>query len=235
MRKIPRLLTATVAAAALGPQVSVAAPSVPVGPNHGEFVSRIDNPWFPLRPGTVLTYRGTRDGKTAIDVMTVTKRKRAIAGIQATVVRDRLYLNGRLAERTTDWYAQDRLGNVWYLGEATATLDRHGKVVSTEGTWKAGTDGARAGIYMPAHPRVGQTGWQEFYKGHAEDRYRILSLSAHTSSPLASDHALLSQETTRLEPGVIDHKLYLRGIGTVREETVKNGHERLVLVSIKRP
>jgi hypothetical protein len=159
-----------------------------------------------------------------------------IQGIRATVIDDRVYLRGRLAERTKDWYAQDKTGNVWYLGEDTATLDARGNVKSTEGTWQAGVDGARAGIFMPAHPRVGQAGLQEYYKGHAEDQFKILSLTAHVRTPAASSrHALLTQETTRIEPGVIDHKTYVRGIGTVTEKTIKGGNEQLELVSIQRP
>ena len=89
---------------------------------------------------------------------------------------------------------------------------------------------------MPAHPRAGDGGWQEYYKGHAEDRYRILNL--HTTVQHArriSRHAMLVRETTPLEPGVVDHKIYVRGIGTVREETVKGGNERYRLVSVRRP
>ena len=88
---------------------------------------------------------------------------------------------------------------------------------------------------MPAHPRVGQGGWQEYYRGHAQDRYRIVSKRKAVRTPAASSrHAMLVRETTPLEPGVVDHKLYVRGIGTVREQTVKGGNERYELVSVRR-
>lgn len=194
--------------------------------------SRIDNPWFPLRVGTKYEYTGKKDGKRARDVLTVTSATKIIAGVRTREIDDRLYLDGRLEERTTDWYAQDRSGNVWYFGEKTAELRADGTVKSTEGSWQAGRDGARAGVYMPGRPRVGQTGRQEFYKGHAEDHFQVLSLSEHVKTPAAtSRHALLTKEWTPLEPGVVDHKVYVRGIGTVREETVKGGAERLTLVS----
>jgi hypothetical protein len=195
---------------------------------------RVDNPWFPLKPGTTYEYRGVRDGKPARDVVRVTSQTRVIDGVRCTSVDDRLYLHGRLAERTTDWYAQDAAGNVWYFGEATAELDRRGRVTSREGSWRSGVDGARAGIFMPAHPRVGQTFRQEHYRGHAEDHFRVLSLNASVTVPYTSStHALLTKEWTPLEPDVVDHKLYVRGTGLVEERTIKGGDEHLRLVSVR--
>ena len=199
------------------------------------FVQRIDNPWLPFKPGNVFVYRGVKDGKRSRDVVTVTTRVRTIAGVRCVAVNDRLYLNGVLEERTTDWYAQDVQGNVWYFGEETAELDRSGRVTSREGSWRAGAHGAEPGIVMPARPRVGQSFRQEFLKGHAEDHFRVLSLSASVRVPYTSSpHALLTKEWTPLEPGVIDHKLYVRGIGMVEERTVKGGDERGSLVSFRR-
>ena len=236
MRKIAPLLMVTAATLAAGPGFGGVRPLFPMetNPNPAGFVSRVDNPWFPLRPGTSYVYRGVKDGKPSRDVVTVTAQTKPIEGVRCTVVRDRLYLAGRLAERTTDWYAQDEAGNVWYFGEATAELDAKGSVTSTEGSWQAGVHGARPGIVMPAHPRVGQRFRQEYYKGHAEDHFEVLSLSATVRTPAASSrHALLTKEWTPLEPGVIDHKLYVRGIGTAKEETVKGGVERAVLVTVR--
>ena len=201
----------------------------------GGFTARVANPWFPLRPGTTYVYSGVRDGKPSRDLVTVTHSTKVIQGVRCTAVSDRLYLRGRLFERTTDWYAQDRSGAVWYFGEQTAELDAHGRVTSREGSWQSGVDGAKAGIYMPAHPRVGQSARQELYVGHADDHFRVLSLDASVSVPyISSRHALLTKEWTPLEPGVLDHKLYVRGIGTVKEETVKGGSERNVLVAVRR-
>src|SRR5437588_7156227 len=156
MRKLVVLLTAL---GSIGPaSVASGALPVPTLPSPSQFVSRVTNSWFPLKPGTVYRYRGIKDRKPAVDVMTVTHSTKTIAGIKATVVRDRLYLSGRLEERTTDWYAQDRAGNVWYLGEATATLDARGHVTGTSGSWQTGVAGARAGVFMPGHPSLGETG-----------------------------------------------------------------------------
>src|SRR3954453_13976073 len=163
-------------------------------PPASQFVRTVDNPWFPLEPGTDLTYKGNDEGTPATDVFRVTRRTKRILGIRATVIDDRVYHRGRLAERTNDWYAQDNAGNVWYLGEKTATLNAAGTVKSTEGTWRAGVDGARAGIFMPAQPRVHDSGWQEYYKGHAQDRYEILGLTTKIRTPAAaSGTAMLTQ------------------------------------------
>jgi hypothetical protein len=200
-------------------------------PGPAAFVRRVDNPWFPLRPGAVFVYRGVKDGEATRDVVHVTNGTRVIEGIRCTGVSDRLYSAGRLSERTTDWYAQDRRGNVWYFGEDTAELDRSGKVTSREGSWLAGVDGARAGIFMPARPGVGQAFRQEYLKGHAEDHFRVLSIRASARVPaITSDRALLTQEWTPLEPGVVDHKLYVRGVGLVEERTIRGGNERNTLV-----
>jgi hypothetical protein len=196
------------------------------------FSAQIDNPWFPLRPGTVAVYTGVKDGKKAKDFVTVTRQTKTVAGARCRAVRDRLYLNGRLAERTTDWYTQDDRGDVWYFGEQTAELDSHGRVTSTEGTWQAGVDGGQPGIFMPARPRVGVAYRQEYYRGHAEDHFRVVSLLRTVTSP-STPNALLTQEWTPLEPGVIDHKLYVRGIGEILERSVHGANEHLELVSFR--
>jgi hypothetical protein len=204
-------------------------------PKPSQFSAKVDNPWFPLKPGTTYVYRGEKDGKPARDVVTVTHAVTRINGVPCVLVHDRLYERGRLRERTTDWYSQDAKGNVWYFGEETAELDAHGRVTSTEGTWRAGRDGAIAGIYMPAHPRVGQSGRQEYYKGHAEDHFAVVSLHAEVKAPyVSSKRALLTKEWTPLEPGALDHKFYVRGIGTVLEVTVRGGSERAALISVHR-
>ncbi len=239
-RRILSLCTLTATCAALGatPALtahvgSTASRGTPPMPAPSTFSAHVDNPWFPLLPGTRYVYAGVKDGKRSRDVMTVTHQTRTIEGVPCVVVHDRLYLRGRLEERTTDWYSQDSRGNVWYFGENTAELDTHGHVTSTEGTWTAGINGARPGIYIPAHPRVGQAAEQEYYKGHAEDRFRVIGLFS-TVSPPGTKNTLLTQETTPLEPGTVDHKMYVRGIGTVLEQTEKGPNERSELVAVTR-
>jgi len=235
MRSTRPLTTGALLAAILaaGAGRAAAAPPPPLPPAR-EFVRTIDNPWFPLKPGTVLTYTGEDEGTPARDVLRVTHRTKRIQGIRAAVIDDRVYQHGRVTERTQDYYAQDGKGNVWYLGEDTATLKPDGRIESREGSFRAGRDGAQGGIFMPAHPRPGAGGWQEYYVGHAQDRYRILDLHTKVRTPaVAARDAMLVRETTPLEPGVVDHKIYVRGIGTVREETVQGGDERFELASVR--
>jgi hypothetical protein len=199
------------------------------------FSARVDNPWYPLRPGSVYVYQGMKDGKRSRDVLTVTHSIRRIDGVPCVVVDDRLYLEGALEERTTEWYSEDARGNVWYFGEKTAELDIRGHVTTTSGSWRSGVGGARPGVFMYARPRVGQAGRQELLKGQAEDRFRVLSLHASVRVPfVTSTQGLLTKEWTPLEPGVLDHKVYVRGIGDVLEMTVRGGSERAALVSFRR-
>jgi hypothetical protein len=143
-------------------------------------------------------------------------------------------LSGKLAERTRDYYSQDRAGNVWYVGEDTVELDERGNVTSTEGTWHARVDGAEPGVFMEAHPQIGHRFRQEYYKGHAEDQFEVVALSARVEVPYGSfDGALRTEETTALEPDVLDNKYFARGIGEIEEVTVKGPSERLVLVRVE--
>lgn len=251
MNRRTKTITLTVAALGLGaaaamapvaaagtstnaPPRTTAAKTAAYHPSPSHFTHGVvDNQWFPLKPGNRLVYRGSDEGKRLHDVFFVSYRTKVVDGVVCREVHDRVIQGGRVRERTSDWYAQTKRGVVWYFGERTATLDRHGHVTSTEGSFQSGRDGAEAGIFMPAHPRVGQSFLQENYPGHALDRFRIQSLSAHAVSPVVnSHHAMLTRETTKLEPGVIDHKLYVRDIGTVTEKTVRGGSEELHLASI---
>jgi hypothetical protein len=166
--------------------------------------------------------------------VTVTHRKKTIEGVRATVVRDVLRrADGSVAEKTHDWYAPDNRGNVWYLGEATATYDRHGNVLSREGSWKAGAHGAVAGIIMPARPKATDAYRQEYYARHAEDQAWIVQRDAVVTVPLGTfQHVVRSFEWTRLEPRVMSLKFYARGLGIVSEQDVAGGNEVFQLVRV---
>ena len=226
---------ASSAAQTPGPIKSGAGPGWPKTLSPSDFVSRVDNPYFPLKPGSKYRYKGNKEGTRMTDALRVTHRTKTILGVKTTVVHDVVRMHHRPEEVTNDFYAQDRDGNVWYFGEATKELDRHGNIISTEGSFKAGVNGARAGLYIPGHPKVGDTARQEFYKGHAEDHFKVLDKKAHVSVPFVSTNkALRTKEWTPLEAGVVDNKYYVRGVGTVREVAVKGPVERLELVSFTR-
>ena len=208
--------------------------AIPKLPPPAGFAARIDNPYFPLRPGTTFTYRGRQEGKARVVTVAVTRTTKLIAGIRATVVLDRVLVGGKPEEKTFDWYAQDKRGNVWYLGEDSADFV-NGKWVRSDGSWETGVHRARPGIVMPAHPRVDGPYRQEYYAGHAEDMAKVLSLDESVSVPYGHfAHALETSEWTPLEHGVIEHKYYVRGVGNVRTVMVKGGSEEEWLVSVRK-
>lgn len=188
---------------------------------------QVTNPYFPLPPGHQWVYR---EGKQRVEV-TVTDRTKLIAnGVEARVVRDEVTLRGVPVEITDDYYAQDRAGNVWYLGESTTEYE-HGKPVSTEGSFEAGVDGAKAGIAMPAHPKVGMRYRQEFYRGHAEDRAKVVSLHERVKVPLKRyRNTLMTLDSNPLEPDVLEAKFYARGVGLVLAVDLSGGKDREELI-----
>jgi hypothetical protein len=198
------------------------------------FVRVVDNRFFPLRPGTRFIYKGEEDGEGETNVTLVTHDRKNILGISAVVVLDRVFVQGELKEKTFDWYAQDKDGNVWYLGEDTREYE-DGKVVSTAGSFEAGKNGAKAGIIMLAHPQVGDMYHQEFARGSAEDQARVVARGLSVSVPYGSfDGCLKTVEFTRLEPGVKEAKLYCPGIGFVKARGLEGPKTRLVLFNIFR-
>jgi len=196
------------------------------------FVDRVDNRYFPLTPGTTLVYEGETEGGTVRVEDYVTHETKQILGVTCVVVRNKVIENGDLVEETFDWYAQDKDGNVWYFGEDAKEYEA-GVVVSTEGSWEAGVDGAMPGIIMEANPQVGDFYRQEYYKGEAEDMAEVLSLTESASVIYGSfDNLLMTREWTPLEPGVVEHKYYAPGVGLILEVVVEGGSERVELVEI---
>jgi hypothetical protein len=195
-----------------------------------DFVGRIDNPFFPLVPGTVFRYSITSPDEHQTDVFTVTRDTKKIIGVVTTIVHDQVLAeDGSLVEDTFDYFAQDDDGNVWYFGEDTKEYE-NGVVVSTFGTWLAGVNGGKPGIIMLAHPRVGNAYQQEFAPGVAEDEARVTSLSKTVRVPYGRfTNCLKTLETTPLEPGAKSYKFYARGVGNVLEI---EGDVRVELTSV---
>jgi hypothetical protein len=176
------------------------------------FVAKVNNKYFPLEPGTTFVYEGKdEEGFERIEV-SVTNDTKRIMGVECTVVRDRVWIDGGLVEDTFDWHAQDKQGNVWYFGENSREI-KNGKVVSTEGSWEAGVDGARPGILIQGDPKVGETYYQEYYKGEAEDKGKVLSLNESATVPYGSfDDLLMTADWNPLEPAAgVAHKYYAPG------------------------
>jgi hypothetical protein len=196
----------------------------------------IDNPYWPMKPGTRWVYRETNPhGPTQRIVVTVTDRtKRVASGVPARVVHDQATERGQVVEDTFDYYAQDARGNVWYLGEDTTEFE-NGKPVSTAGSWEAGVGGARAGIVMLAHPRVGRRYREEHYPGHALDGAQVLSRSEQAEVPFGHfKHVLLTKNFNPLEPKALEYKLYARGVGPVLEIGVSGDSDRAELTRYRR-
>lgn len=200
--------------------------------NPEDFVEVVDNPHFPLTPGTTFVYEGESEGEPIRDEVYVTNETRMVMGVKAIVVRDREFEDEELAEETFDWYAQDKDGNVWYFGEDSREYD-DGEVVSTDGSWEAGVNGAQPGIIMEGDPKVGDTYRQEYWAGEAEDMAEVVSLDESVFVPYGSFEACLkTKEWNPLEPGVEENKYYAAGTGLIMEITVKGESERLELVDI---
>jgi hypothetical protein len=221
---------ATATRATVRPGTSVARQAVdPANFDHPQ-----SNPWFPLRPGTTTVLRGGDEGERFREKVRVTHRTRSIQGVTTRVVRDVLHrADGSLAEFTTDWYADDNDGNAWYLGERTATYDRHGHLESREGSWLAGRSGGQAGVIMPAGPHATDAYRQEYLPNHAEDQAWIVGFKRAVHVPLGRfRHVVRSFEWSRLEPHVLSMKLYARGIGIVREADLVGGSEQFEVVKV---
>lgn len=220
-------------ASATGAAAGLPQGSEPVTLDPADFTTTIDNPYWPMKPGSRWVYRETDpDGTRLRVVVTVTNRTRLIAnGITARVVRDTVTQNGALVEDTFDWYAQDAEGNIWYLGELTKEYE-NGKVVSTRGSFEAGVDGAQPGIAMPANPTPGLTYRQEYYAGRAEDRAEIFSLDEQAEVPFGHfTDVVMTRDLNPLRPKILEYKFYARGIGPVLVVGVSGGADREELVN----
>jgi hypothetical protein len=179
------------------------------------FVATIDNPYYPLKPGTRFVYEGQTDRGLEHNEVFVTHNTKVILGVTCVEVHDTVQTAGQLTEDTLDWFAQDRDGNVWYFGENTMELEG-GRPTTLEGTFVAGVDGAQPGIIMKAHPAVGDFYRQEFDLRNAEDFAEVVSLNESvTAGGVAYANCLKTLETTPLEPDAMENKFYAPNVGNV--------------------
>jgi hypothetical protein len=193
------------------------------------FSGKVDNPWYPLIPGTVLTYTGQADRKAANRVVTVTGRTVSIRGVKCIVVEDELSFSGELAEKNLGYYAQDDAGNVWNFGEDAQEFE-NGQLVVNEG-WRAGVNGAEPSLVMEGAPAVGHS----FAHAYSKDHFAVVSLAEPLRVPYGSfTDALVTKEWNPLERDVLTQKYYLRGIGEARDVVVRGPKEEFQLVSVKK-
>lgn len=194
------------------------------------FVSEIDNPYAPFKPGTWWEYRKKGDEGVERIRVEVLNKGREILGVTVTTLRDTVTLDGVVIEDTIDWLAEDRAGNVWYFGEISKNFE-DGLLASLDGSWEAGEDGAKPGFWVKAAPQVGELYRQEYaLNNEAEDVVEVLDLDAQEIVPFANGHPVLkTRDFTPLSPGAEEFKFYVPGIGFVLEVDPETG-ERLELV-----
>jgi hypothetical protein len=207
------------------------------GPYHphidpSNFVARVDNRHLPFIPGTGFHFKGVRGRTPQRDDEVVTHRTKRILGIRSTVVRDTVSEHGKPVERTFDYYAQDKQGNVWYMGELSLEKE-HGRLVKASDSWLAGVRGGKPGIIMPAHPRRGDTYRQEYFPpGKALDEARVVGYRRSlTVTDGTFKRVLVTRERSPLEPQT-EKKYYAAGVGEVKEKVVKGHHEAFELVGV---
>jgi hypothetical protein len=216
------------------PEATLPTGAEPVDLNPADFTADITHRYWPMKPGTRWTYRDVDEkGEVQSVVVVATAETKKLAnGVTARVVRDTVSAEGELVEDTLDWYAQDSAGNVWYMGEDTAEFE-NGKIASREGSFEAGVGGAQPGILLPAEPQVGQKYRQEYLKGEAEDNGEVLGINQLVEVPAGRySDALLTRDTTNLEPDVVEYKLYAPDIGPVLAVDISGGAAREALVKI---
>jgi hypothetical protein len=203
--------------------------------NPKNFSVVIDNPYFPLPVGRTWVYQGMKDGESQIDRVTVTAQTKRVAvaeGITARVVRDVATHNGKLLEKTFDLYAQDKQGNVWYVGEDTTEYLPNGRT-DKSGSWQAGVHDGEPGIIMLADPQIPDAYRQEYLKGQAEDTAWIVNRGGSLRLPIGMVHnTLRTLEFARIEPSVVDQKIYAPGIGIVSETAVTGPPETARLIQM---
>ena len=203
--------------------------------DSSEFTTEIDNPYWPMKPGSQWVFRETdAEGAVSRVVVTVLDKTKVIAnGVEARIVHDQVTEGGQITEDTYDWYAQDSDGNLWYFGEDTTEYE-NGKPKTKEGSWEAGVDGALPGVIMPASPQVGMTYREEYYEGHAEDGASIISTDSLAKVPSGRfEHGIQTRNFSDIEPDVIEEKIYAEGVGVVLEITVSGGSDRAELLSYR--
>jgi hypothetical protein len=173
-----------------------------------------NNPYLPIQPGRVLTFRSGEDRLT----VTILKETKVVDQVTTGVLEEREERKGALVEISRNYFATDpSTGDVYYFGEDVDNY-KDGKVINHESAWLAGEKGARFGLMIPGRPRVGQKFYQELAPKVAMDRVEVVSTDEKLTTPAGTfEHCMHLMETTPLE-GDVSHKWYAPGIGMVKDD-----------------
>ena len=195
------------------------------------FTHVINNPYFPLKPGTTTVFTEKEGRETRENKVIVTHDTKTIMGVQCVVVHDTVTLDGKLVEDTLDWYAQDKDGAVWYFGEATKEFKVGGRVI-TAGSWVAGVNG-QPGIMMPAHPKPGEPYRQEYSPNNAEDMGQVVAIGETVTVPAGTyKDCVKTKDWSLLESGH-ENKWFAKGVGFVRSQNTAGEVSELISVTSK--
>ena len=212
------------------PTIEIYAPAIA----QANFVKTVNNPYYPLKPGRTFTYTGKNEKLSVRKEIVVSKKTRVVMGVTCIEVVDSVWVAGKLAQKTLEWYAQDKEGNVWYFG-ADAKQYKSGKITGSAGSWQAGVNGAQPGIIMRAKPTLGDNYRQNYLKGTVEDMGYVVSLDGALKVPYhAYKNLLITLQWSNLTPGIIENRYYAKGVGFVYSEMVKGGTGELKLAKIKK-
>jgi hypothetical protein len=182
-----------------------------------ELASEGESAYFVLKPGNQATFEGKEHGKPGRLVITVLPETVNVGGVDARVVEEREWSAGELIEVSRNYFAiHPKTGDVYYFGE-DVDMYKKGAIVSHEGSWRHGSNGAHFGLMMPGTPAVGLRFYQELAKGIAMDRAEIVSLTDTVTTPAgAFTRCLRTRETTPLESGA-EYKVYAPGVGLIKD------------------
>ena len=206
------------------------------GPYHptidpANFTHVVNNPYFPLVPGTTTVFTEKEGKETRENKVTVTHDTKTIMGVKCVVVHDTVSLDGKLVEDTLDWYAQDKEGAVWYFGEATKEFKSGGRVI-TDGSWEGGVNG-QPGIMMPANPKPGEPYRQEYSPNNAEDMGQVVATDETVTVPAGTfKNCVKTKDWSLLESGH-ENKWFAKGVGVVRSQNTKGEVSELISVAKK--
>jgi len=183
-----------------------------------QFSSTGRNMYFILEPGYQLVLEGVEGEDTIRLTITVLNETEKVDGIRTRVVEERETVNGELVEISRNFFAIcEQTNSVFYFGEEVE-IYKDGKVVSHQGSWRAGSENAKAGLMMPGMVLLGARYYQEMAPQVAMDRAEIVSDNQFLQTPGARyENCLKTEETTPLEPGVKEYKFYAPGVGLVKD------------------